>query len=58
MREECGDLGIDMNPLFVGDRLRPFRIKIRHADQCGPRQGGVETRMVLTQMADSDDPGA
>lgn len=55
MREECGDLRIVANPVLVGDHLRPFWIAIGDPDQCGPRQGGIETRMVLTQMADPYD---
>lgn len=55
MREECGDLRIEANPVLVRDCLPPFRIAICDPDQRRSRQCSVETRMVLTQMADPYD---
>jgi hypothetical protein len=36
------------------DRLRPLNRLVGHADKLRPRQGCIETRMMLPEMSDAD----
>jgi hypothetical protein len=45
----------DAHPMPVCDYLCPLDRLIHHADEVRPGQGGIETRMMLSQMSDAND---